>query len=100
MGAGDVKFFAAASAWLGPMLAWQAALFGAAAGGLLAIGFLLRSSRLGGALHRIALLPFLRHLDVTKVGEMSPVEARRQLPYGVALAIGVVLAAWFPGLLG
>ncbi|HMN10631.1 MAG TPA: prepilin peptidase [Gemmatimonadaceae bacterium] len=43
LGAGDVKFFAAAAAWLGPAGAWRASLIAAAIGGVLAVGFLLRA---------------------------------------------------------
>jgi prepilin peptidase CpaA len=50
MGAGDVKYFAALSAWLGPQLAWRAALLSALLGGVLATAFLLRDRGLGRAL--------------------------------------------------
>src|SRR6185503_8623684 len=36
IGAGDVKFFAAAGAWLGPGATWRAALVAAVVGGILA----------------------------------------------------------------
>lgn len=99
LGAGDVKFFAASAAWLGPAGAWRASLVAAAIGGVLAVGFLLRDSRLKSALHRMALLPLSRSIEVTSVGEMTGSEAKRQLPYGVAMGIGVVVAAMFPGVL-
>ena len=41
MGAGDVKFFAAAAAWLGPRGALSAALVTALVGGVLGIGWVL-----------------------------------------------------------
>lgn len=99
LGAGDVKFFAAAAAWLGPAGAWRAALVAAAAGGVLAVLFLVKASRLGATLHRLALMPFARRLEVTTLSEMSRDEARRQLPYGLALAVGVVVMAMFPAVL-
>src|SRR5688572_12650652 len=37
IGAGDVKFFAAAGAWLGPGATWRAAIIAAIAGGILAV---------------------------------------------------------------
>src|ERR1044071_4415808 len=37
IGAGDVKLFAAAGAWLGPAATWRAALVAAALGGVLAV---------------------------------------------------------------
>lgn len=99
LGAGDVKFFAAAAAWLGPAGAWRASLVAAAIGGFLAVGFLLRDSKLRSTLHRVALLPLSRSLDVTSVEAMTGSEAKRQLPYGVALGVGVVVVAMFPAVL-
>lgn len=43
LGAGDVKFFAAGAAWIGPSLAWRTALAAALLGGLFAFWWLLRS---------------------------------------------------------
>ena len=99
LGAGDVKFFAAASAWLGPTVALHAALLSALAGGILAIVFLLRESRFGATVTRFALIPWTRGLDVETMRSMTPERRRRQLPYGVALGVGVLLAAAFPSLL-
>jgi prepilin peptidase CpaA len=55
IGAGDVKFFAAAGAWLGPGLTWRAALIAAVVGGVLAVGMLLMEKRLGTSLRRLLL---------------------------------------------
>src|SRR5688500_15588241 len=43
VGAGDVKLFAAAGAWLGPMGAVEGALVGAIAGAVLALGWMINS---------------------------------------------------------
>jgi prepilin peptidase CpaA len=99
MGAGDVKFFAALSAWLGPQLAWRAALLSALLGGLLAVGFLLRDRGLGRTLRKFALLPFLRSLQTAEVVDLNEDEARRQLPYGVALGLGAIIAFLLPDVL-
>jgi prepilin peptidase CpaA len=96
MGAGDVKFFAAIGAWLGPELTWRAALAAALVGGLLAIVALVQARALSPALRRLAMslssgtLGILGH---SREGENAP---RRHLPYGVALAIGSLILAWFP----
>jgi prepilin peptidase CpaA len=100
MGAGDVKYFAALSAWLGPSLSWRAALLAALIGGVLATVFLLRNRRLARSLHGFALLPFLRSIKGAQVVDMKPDEARGQLPYGVAMGLGAILAFVFPNLLG
>jgi prepilin peptidase CpaA len=97
IGAGDVKFFAAAGAWLGPALTWRAALIAAVVGGVLAIVYLVSEKRLGAALRRLALAASSRSVAV--VAEVAhPGAKRRPLPYGVALAIGALVAAWTPRL--
>lgn len=96
MGAGDVKFFAAIGAWLGPAATWRAALAAAIIGGVIAVAALLQARALGPALRRLGLalssgtLGILGH---SQPGENAP---RRHLPYGVALALGALLVAWFP----
>jgi prepilin peptidase CpaA len=70
MGAGDVKLFGAASAWLGPAFALRASLLAALLGGVLALVWLARA-RL----------------------QANPGE--RRLPYGIAMAAALALAAWW-----
>ncbi len=99
MGAGDVKYFAALSAWLGPQLAWRAALLSALLGGLLATAFLLRDRSLGRTLRKFALMPFLRSMQTAQVVDFNEDEARRQLPYGVVLGLGAIIAFLIPNVL-
>ena len=95
LGAGDVKFFAAASAWLGPALALKAALLAGVFGGLLALlwlsrdGWVLAVARLS-TMRNGAVLP--RPADAGVAGRV----AARRVPYGVAMAVGLAAAAWFP----
>ena len=98
IGAGDVKFFAAAGAWLGPGATWRAALVAAVAGGVLAIVVLIMERRLGAVLRRIALAASSRTLVALPEQTVAPGEKHRPLPYGVALAIGALAVAWVPGL--
>lgn len=86
LGAGDVKLFAAASAWLGVRGALEAAIFGALCGGILAFVWIFRYR--GGALRMLN-----RHAARTDRPAASA------LPYTVALAAGTEIAAWFPHLL-
>lgn len=98
IGAGDVKFFAAAGAWLGPSATWRAALLAAAVGGALAVVFLVREGRLGKTLRSLALAGMVK--STTGVAELPDgAERGQRLPYGVALASGALLAAWVPSLL-
>jgi prepilin peptidase CpaA len=96
IGAGDVKFFAAAGAWLGPGLTWRAALIGALAGGVLALAFLLREGRLGMVLRRMALAASAGSMTVLHDRSADQRPRHRPLPYGVALALGALAAAWLP----
>jgi prepilin peptidase CpaA len=96
MGAGDVKFFAAAGAWLGPGTTWRAALIAAVAGGVLAVVVLVRERRLGSTMRRMALAASTRSLELLSGASEVEARSRRPLPYGVALAVGAGLAAWFP----
>src|SRR5579872_5048215 len=87
MGAGDVKFFAAAAAWLGPRGALGAALITALLGGLIGIGWLaaraIARKKTGAAASTAA--------DSGAEGR-----ATFTLPYGVAMALGLGVAAWIP----
>jgi prepilin peptidase CpaA len=98
IGAGDVKFFAAAGAWLGPGATWRAALIAAVAGGVLAIVMLVMEKRLGAVLRRIALAASSRTLVAVPEQAIAPGDKHQPLPYGVALAIGALAVAWVPGL--
>ena len=98
LGAGDVKFFAAAASWLGPSLAWRAALVAACVGGILATAFLVRDSQVGSTVRRLVLIPFTRGVPLQSLDELSPQLRRRQMPYGVAMGIGVLVMACFSNL--
>lgn len=99
LGAGDVKFFAAAAAWFGPSLAWRASLAAALIGGVLAGIALLRRRRLGATLRAIALLPATRSLPAARAHDVTSDGARQHLPYGVALGLGAILALLYPEML-
>ena len=98
MGAGDVKMFAAAAAWLGPGGAWRAALVAAVAGGVLSLAALLVQRRMREGLERVAMSVSM--FSLAPLGKVVPDQQRKSyLPYGVALACGALLIAWIPGLL-
>lgn len=100
LGAGDVKFFAAGAAWIGPTLAWRSALLAALLGGLFAL-LVLAWRR--GVRHAVAsLLLQARHVRAfagsgTDVSALSP--AQRSLPYAVPMALALCLAALQPAAL-
>jgi prepilin peptidase CpaA len=98
LGAGDVKLFAAASAWLGPSGAWRASLVAAAVGGILALGALIIQKRLKEGVERVALS--VSTASLAPLGTADDSDRHRHLPYGVALAVGALLTAWVPKILG
>jgi len=103
LGAGDVKLAAAAGAWLGVGGIWRASLVAAVAGGVLAVFMLVRERRMRETVGRIGLSVSTASLALFRAGrdsEPASTPARgRPMPYGVALAIGFLVAAWFPGVL-
>lgn len=97
MGAGDVKMFAAAAAWLGPGGAWRAALVAALAGGVLSLVALVLQRRTREGLERVAMSVSL--FSLAPLGKVAADQQRKTyLPYGVALACGALLTAWIPGI--
>lgn len=97
MGAGDVKLMAALGAWLGPLGALQIAVAGAIAGGVIAIGVMLRARYLGSALRNLRLL--FTHWgihgltalpELTLAGGQGP-----RLAYAVPILIGTLGVLWW-----
>ncbi len=84
-GAGDVKLFAAAAAWLGPAAVPSATLYAALAGGVLGLAWF---GARGVATHVPALaaraLPVLR----------PSADGMSRVPYGVAIVVGVLAVVW------
>ncbi|HEX6533501.1 MAG TPA: prepilin peptidase [Gemmatimonadaceae bacterium] len=97
LGAGDVKLFAAAGGWLGAGLALKAAVVAAIAGGVLSIAWLVWLRGFGAATRSVALATM--HPRTVTEGGTGGGDRKRQLPYGVAMAIGLVVVWWFPSLL-
>lgn len=95
IGAGDVKFFAAACAWLGPFGAVQASLFAVLIGGVFAVVYMFATfgTVAVGMMHPSAMAAAIRD------GRSRPLpNDRRSLPYGVALSVGVAITALLPTL--
>ena len=90
-GAGDVKLFSAAGAVLGGTQIFEAFLYMALAGGVLALVIACARGRLARTVTQMARL-FGRPRDARAAIE-SPAENNR-IPYGPAIAVGCVLAAW------
>lgn len=97
LGAGDVKLFAAAGAWLGAWLAVKAAVLAAIIGGVLSVGWIAWARGWGAAARTIVLTTM--HPSMASGAGHDVDERRRHLPYGVAMAIGLAVVWWFPSLL-
>ena len=93
LGAGDVKLFFAASCWLAPSQVLGAALISALAGGVLSVIGLILAHGAGLTAFRIA--HGLRDPKLLATPLAVPA-GRRTLPYGLAMTVGLLLAAWFP----
>ncbi len=104
MGAGDVKALAALGAWLGPKGIFSVFCFMGLAGGLLSLGVLLWTGKLWQYLRqgwsRFLNLILLRDQKKILLETISPGETKTAgIPYGVAIAIGMVLYLWRGNLL-
>lgn len=94
LGAGDVKLFASAASWLGPQRALEAAVVAAVAGAILAVAWMLWAYGWRRAVTTLSIAA----AAPSSLAAAPRVAARRTLPYGVALAIGALVASWMPGL--
>lgn len=86
MGAGDVKLMTACGCFLGPIAAVNAIVFALLVGGIVAIGVLVGRSTIYFAPRLYAFFP-----QSTAAAQSLRIE----LPYGVAISVGAVLAMWF-----
>ena len=96
LGAGDVKLFAAAGAWLGPLTTLEGALIAAVVGAVLALIWMVFSYGGRNAATTLA-------IAATRPSVLSPSSGKsgmkHTIPYGVALAFGALAAGWMPGVL-
>jgi prepilin peptidase CpaA len=94
LGAGDVKLYAAAGAWVGAGRAVEGALIGALFGALLSLVWMIRSQGMREAAQTLGMAAatpgMLSHSNESK---------RSTLPYGVAIAFGALWAGWMPRIL-
>jgi len=93
LGAGDVKLFAAAGAWLGPARTLDGALIAALAGGVLAVVWMLFAY---GVNDTVAIAALAKANPRKIVNHSVDAKSRRAIPYGVALAFGAMAAALLP----
>ncbi|MEO8578416.1 MAG: prepilin peptidase [Gemmatimonadales bacterium] len=96
LGAGDVKLFGAAGAWLGPLQALEGALIGALAGAVLSLIWMLKSRGVRDTAVTLGMAASSPGLLAPSTQEPA---RRSTMPYGIALAFGAICGGWLPGLL-
>ena len=97
LGAGDVKLAAAGGVWLGLSGVIEASLIGAAVGGVIAFWALARNGGVAAGAARFGAWMVASRATGAIGPELTPKE--RRIPYGLAIAAGAAVAAWFPGLI-
>jgi len=95
LGAGDVKLYAAAGAWLGPAKAIEGALVGALFGAVLALIWMMKSQGVKEAAQTLGMAAATPEMLAQSTGQGK----RSTLPYGVAIAFGAIWAGWMPRIL-
>jgi prepilin peptidase CpaA len=96
LGAGDVKLMAALGAWIGWAATVQVALYGAIAGGVLAVVVAMWRGYLRQALRNIGmLLQYWRLVGLKPLPELT-LEAGHglRLPYALPIMVGLVVTLW------
>ena len=94
LGAGDVKMFAAAGAWLGPVKALEGSLVAALIGAILALLWMLRVKGIRNSLETLTLATGSPGVLSNSANKTET--SRGTLPYGIAMAAGALWAAWLP----
>jgi prepilin peptidase CpaA len=93
MGAGDVKALAALGAWLGPRLTVFLFCYMGIAGGILALGYLLWTGNLWAKMKQgwIYLVNLILCRPTGMPQPPSPSQLTEGIPYGVAIAVGMMV---------
>jgi prepilin peptidase CpaA len=96
MGAGDVKLLAAIGSWLGPAGALWTALYGAIAGGVLALAVALMRGYARKALKNVGtIVKTWSMVGVRPIPGLTLSDAGSvRLPYALPLAVGAALTLW------
>jgi prepilin peptidase CpaA len=93
MGAGDVKALAALGAWLGPKLTLFLFCYMGAAGGVIALGYLIWTGTLWAKVKQgwVVLVNLILCRSHGAPSAPSPADLTEGIPYGVAIAVGMAV---------
>jgi prepilin peptidase CpaA len=97
LGAGDVKFFAAACAWLGPSLAWRSSLGVALLGGAMAAAMMVRQKGVKATAEFGAFSASNPGVMVNQARSDTMTASARSFPYAVPMALMLAAAMFAPG---
>lgn len=99
LGAGDVKYFAAAASWVGVGLAWRASLLAALLGGVMGVAVLIYRQGVRHTVGEVALQA--RHASVILAdADAGAADARaRTFPYALPMALALATVVLFPDVL-
>jgi prepilin peptidase CpaA len=102
MGAGDVKLLSAVGAFIGPRLVFHAFVWMALSGGVMAVGLILYKRVAADTLRNLKTLLFgwLTESGGRDMNLTLQNQSLHKLTYGVAIAIGTLLAVYFQRLPG
>ncbi|MFB3786546.1 MAG: prepilin peptidase [bacterium] len=100
MGAGDVKLMAAAGVWAGAAAAFQAFLWTAVIGGLVALFLMAASGQFQAQLRKVRQAGWnLLYFHDANTGAEDPAVRKIRFPYGVSIALGFYAYFLFGGLI-
>lgn len=95
MGAGDVKLLAVIGAFGGALFVFTSLIYGAIIGGLISVWLLARRKALGNTLkYYLLFLPMLKKPQ--RLSEDRIDAHQTKFPYGIAIALGTLIALFLP----
>ena len=102
MGAGDVKLLSAVGAFVGPKLVFYTFIWMALIGGVLALTIILYKGALFQTIRNLRSLLFGWILRTSATETILTIrnQSLLKLPYGVAIALGAIMAVWLQNIPG
>ncbi len=96
LGAGDVKYFAAAASWLGVSLAWRTAVIAALVGGVMSLTIMVWRSGFRHTAEAVSVQATQARSLIANADISGSDAATRTFPYALPMAVAIVLSAFTP----
>lgn len=96
LGAGDVKYFAAAAAWLGVPLAWRTAVIAALVGGVMSLIVMAWRSGLQHTAEVVSVQAAQARTIIANADVSSSHASARTFPYALPMAVAVFFSSFAP----